>query len=188
MWNLTETFPAQDQPLDALWQGLGETIAWCTARADLSKPFASLRSERLRPRIMQGSYAAAVWDVASKRRFGLKGPVAQRRDLAGGRILVYGPDEELSDGAAEAETGGFVDVNNCPPWDTWLALTQFSNGMGGRAAHLFAWVPPAFVPLVDQGIYVNPEECILWLEAWKALGEASIIAALRTAPRGLTSA
>jgi hypothetical protein len=105
-------------------------------------------------------------------------------DLKGGRILVFAPDEELADGAAEEVTGGYLDVNNCPPWDTWVALTEFSNGNKGRAAHLFAWVPPSFIDSVDRGIGVNPEQCIQWLENWEDVAPNQIIAALR----GLTSA
>jgi hypothetical protein len=87
----------------------------------------------------------------------------------------------LSDGAAEAETAGFFDVNNCPPWDTWVALTQFSDGARGRAAHLFAWVPPAFEAVAQRGIDVNPEVCIEWLDNWQAPGRSALIDALRGA-------
>ena len=70
-----------------------------------------------------------------------------------GRILAYWPGENLADGAARSATAGFFDVNNVPPWDTWLA---FVDGA------LYAWVPAELVDRVQQGIDVNPEECIRW--------------------------
>jgi len=85
--------------------------------------------------------------------------------LGGGKLLVYGPDEELSDGAAEEETKGFFDVANCPPWDTWVAfIEELHPAPGGRIAYLISWVPPQFLESVSRGIYVNPEQCIRWLE------------------------
>jgi hypothetical protein len=40
--------------------------------------------------------------------------------LSGGRLLIYFPNHDLACGAAEQETAGFFDVNNVPPWDTWV--------------------------------------------------------------------
>jgi hypothetical protein len=180
MWTLTESDPPGTDSPEALWVRLYETIAWCESCVDLESPALCLRSPETRPRIMQPSYAAGVEDVSRNRHAALHWPRPKpRRDLAGGRILVYGPDEEASDGAAEAETKGFFDVYNCPPWDTWLALTQFGNGKQGRAAHLFAWIPPAFMQSVERGIFVNPEGCIKWLEDWEAPGKSNLIEALR---------
>lgn len=82
-------------------------------------------------------------------------------DLHGGRLLIYFPDLELADGAAELESRGFLDVNNAPPWDTWVAFIQHGQS---NWSHLISWVPREFVPLADAGIRVNPEECILWLD------------------------
>jgi hypothetical protein len=181
MWVLSESDPSSSDQPGAVWQRLAEAVEWCGARVDVANPATCFRSPPLRPRVMQGSYVAGVLDACTNRHFALGRRVSPRQDLAGGRILVYGPDEELSDGAAELETGGYFDANNCPPWDTWIALTEFSDGGRGRAAHLFSWVPPAFESLVDRGIYVNPEGCISWLEDWESPGHSEIIETLRTA-------
>jgi hypothetical protein len=180
MWILSESEPTPAEGVEAIWQRLAETILWCAPRANRTEPSTCLRSADIRPRTLQPSYSAGVNDVAANRRLCLRQRVDPRRDLAGGRILVYGPDEELSDGAAEAETAGYLDVNNCPPWDTWISLTQFSDGASGRAAHLFSWVPPVFLDDVQRGIEVNPEQCIMWLEDWQAPGDSALIQALRT--------
>jgi hypothetical protein len=73
--------------------------------------------------------------------------------LKSGRFLLYYPQENLADGAADQSSNGFFDTNNVPPWDIWVG---FSDGV------LVSWVPPAFIEAADMGIDVNPEECIQW--------------------------
>lgn len=90
-------------------------------------------------------------------------PVRSAADLRGGRLLVFFPDEGLSDGAAEVETRGFFDLDNAPPWDTWVGL--FRDVEAERSAdYLVSWVPKRLVDLIDRGIRANPEECICWLD------------------------
>jgi hypothetical protein len=72
-----------------------------------------------------------------------------------GKLLLYTPDETLSDGAARVASEGFFDDDNLPPWDTWVA---FSRGI------LLSWVPPQLIPLAQVGIDVNPEVCIRWMD------------------------
>ncbi len=50
-------------------------------------------------------------------------------------------------------TKGFFDVNNVPPWDTWVCYLD---------RYLVSWVPPVLEELASAGIRVNPEECIQW--------------------------
>lgn len=85
-------------------------------------------------------------------------------NLGGGRLLIYFPNVDLACGAAEQETAGFFDVNNVPPWDTWVAYIQDEyNADSFDTEYLIAWVPPEFVSLANDGIDVNPEQCIMWL-------------------------
>jgi len=100
-------------------------------------------------------------------------------DLADGRLLVYEPDMNLCDGAAELSSNGFFDVDNVPPWDTWVGCiygTREQPATQGQregetnrpwrapTSHLYllSWVPPPFLTLVAEGIWANPEECIRW--------------------------
>ena len=79
--------------------------------------------------------------------------------------MVYFPDEDLCDGAAEIESKGFFDVYNTPPWDTWVGYFQdggFKYPMNRK--YLVAYVPANLLALADAGISVNPEECIQWLD------------------------
>ncbi len=181
IWRLVASEPDIRQSLAPFWQQLAETVAWCTARADTAAPASCLRSSDLRPRLLQPSYGAAVRDVAINRRSMLKGTVRRGPEpLANGRLLVYGPDEELSDGAAESETDGYFDVNNCPPWDTWVAFFVEAPLIGrAHAAYLVSWVPSEFLESVGRGISVNPEGWIRCLEDCRDKLTRDLVATLR---------
>ena len=90
------------------------------------------------------------------------------RGWSGGRLLVCtGLDESVWDGAAQAESRGFFDINDLAPWDTWICYARpqgKDNGRTGQAPFVMSWVPSAFVNLVEDGIRVNPVGCIRWLE------------------------
>jgi hypothetical protein len=123
-----------------------------------------LRNEALRPFAQSlaksGADCAAIVDqVAEVRsqimRQSAKQPGSESSGLCGGRLLAFAPEDNLSDGAAEYFSLGFFDVDNVPPWDTWIA-------MFGK--YLVSWVPVQLVRLVQEGLDVNPEQCILWAD------------------------
>ena len=153
--------------LQPFWQRVAETVAWCAPRANSSDPRHCLRSEEIRGRHLENSYATCVRYVAQNRKLSSvqNPPLAVTPDLRGGRLLLYFPDADLCDGAAEAESRGFFDVYNTPPWDTWLAfVSENEHDKRGYASYLVSWVPPVFLENVAAGIVVNPEECIQWLD------------------------
>ena len=90
-----------------------------------------------------------------------------KTDPSRGRLMVYFPDADLCDGAAELESDGFFDAYNTPPWDTWVAFFQDVGGEPSYYRYVIAWVPPQLVELAGRGIEVNPEQCIAWLEDTK---------------------
>ena len=149
---------------------LAQTIAWCDPRADPRDPAASLRSVELRPQMLADDREWVVPALAAHRSYAdaatkMAKPVTTASDLRGGRLLIYFPDAELADGAAEAESGGYFDVFNTPPWDSWVALLRDDRTDDlGYSVYLVCWVPSVFVDIASAGIGVNPEECILWLE------------------------
>jgi len=100
---------------------------------------------------------AIVEDIANRRAALLKimgrYPASLQTNLTEGRILLHAPNDNLSDGAATYPSKGFFDVNNVPPWDTWVCYVD---------SYLVSWVPPVLEELVSAGIAVNPEECIRW--------------------------
>ena len=147
---------------------LAETIAWCASRAREDDPKHSLRFEGMCPRILERDRASAVQSVAGYRGnyAGEIPTIMGRESLLGGRLLVYFPDADLADGAAEVQSRGFFDVHNVPPWDTWIALADDRPKIGDVSyqQYVIAWVPPELVACAHAGIEVNPEECIAWLE------------------------
>jgi hypothetical protein len=142
-----------------------ETQAWCAAKADLARPKDCFRDDRLRPRLLPPSRRDAVDDVRRSRRLysDRQASADSETVIAGGRLIAYSPDANLACGTSEAETKGYFDVNNTPPWDTWVALLDAPKAKLWESS-LIAWVPSAFVPLVQAGIDVIPEECVLWLD------------------------
>jgi len=152
--------PDLSQSLDPFWSSLSETIAWCAPKIDVADPLTCLRSPSTRPRLFTTSHLSTVAETL-RQRYPAPPQVAPKGDLFGGRLLVYFPDLDLCDGAAEAESRGFLDVNNTPPWDTWVAFAHYPDN--SDHSYLVSWVPPQFIPLAGAGIRVNPEECVKWL-------------------------
>lgn len=145
---------------------LAETIAWCAQQP-------ALRSERLRPRLLEPDRATTVRTVAHLRAAFVSSDAlsqavaADTARGAAGRLLAYFPDADLADGAAEVESGGFFDANNLPPWDTWVALLAHPRAVGDSSYGEFVlcWVPEPHLGAAARGIEVNPEECICWFDA-----------------------
>ena len=72
---------------------------------------------------------------------------------------------------------------NAPPPATWVCHVEEAASPGQWrpfTAYVLTWIPQAFVALVDGGVAVNPEECILWANDPK-LRELGFIRHLRAA-------
>ena len=79
--------------------------------------------------------------------------------------MLYFPDENLSDGAAEAASEGFFDVFNAPAYDTWVSFfIEENRPQRSSRRYLLCYVPPRSIEAATTGIEVNPEECIVWLD------------------------
>ena len=147
---------------------LTETIAWCVARADTADPKNSLRYDGWSPNILDRDRISIVNSVVKTRspgrsRSNLR-PVQSIADLKGGKIMVYFPDQELADGAAEQASRGFFDIHNAPPWDTWIGLLPYDGPFSSEnEPYLAAYVPESLIKDASQGIEANPEQCIMWL-------------------------
>jgi hypothetical protein len=144
-----------------LLERLVETIAWHSTLLLEEPTLAALRPAELAPVSLAGSRRDVVASVASARRCFMqvkKASYPPAETLADGQLLIYFPDVDLADGAAELESAGFFDVHNVPPWALWLAYMYETNG----ANYLVSWVPPEWVHVAAQGIRVNPEACLRW--------------------------
>ena len=161
--SLIQSDPDVSRGLEPFWERLGATASWCTPLASADDPRGSLRSLTTQPRVLEYSYLDAVHNVVTLRR--RPKALVMKDPLEGGRLMVYFPGADLADGAAEQETKGFFDVNNAPPWDTWVGFFRDSSGSDtSYAQYLVAWIPQVFVSLAQSGIDVNPERCIEWLD------------------------
>lgn len=147
---------------------LADTIAWCNERGSPLQPSQSLRSVERQPPF------GLSWEATIDRAVELRHTrctvhgVSQAHDLAGGRLLVYDPADNLCDGAALLASSGFFDGHNVPPWDTWIGYIYSGPGeylttrYRYNRLYLLSWVPPAFLILADNGVEANPEQCIRW--------------------------
>jgi hypothetical protein len=72
-----------------------------------------------------------------------------------GRLLIYEPWENVSDGASQVASLGFFDPNDAPPWDTWI---HYGDG------RLVCWVPKLLIKLAQDGIDANCVQCIQWAD------------------------
>jgi hypothetical protein len=155
---------------------LTDAIAWCTVSGSSSDPASSLRTckPELDDLLCQSSQ---VFRVGLKRSQRLREAGRETRpavtDLCGGRLVAFFPSDSLSDGVAKTHSKGFFDVDNVPPYDTWVWMArnvrrrEYDDHTTGEieANYLVAWVPPNFIELADAGIEANdPECCIRWLD------------------------
>ena len=164
MRELERSEPSLARSLEPFWHRLAETVAWSMHRLDARDPRGSLRFGDTRPRVLESDYFSAVRTAVISRSHHARDLVLPPLgSLERGRLLVYLPDMDLCDGAAEQISLGYFDVNNAPPWDTWIGIFA-DTGSPRSGSYLVSWVPPPFLSLVEKGIEVNPEQCILWLD------------------------
>ena len=175
---LTPDFPRE--PLPAALRSFSEAATWCSRRPSGGNPF---RSSELGPFAIldigsfpndrrsieewidkkRDSYRRAVSWIIQARSELLKKTGIKTSDsadaLSKSKLLLYEPLETVSDGAAEAGSLGFYDVEDAPPWDTW-----FWNA--GTA--IFCCVPESDISAAQDGIDANPVDCIRWT-SWSEL-------------------
>jgi hypothetical protein len=80
---------------------------------------------------------------------------SQSSESCRGRLLLHAPEDDLACGVAGYSSLDFFDVDNVPPWETWIVML---------GKYLVSWVPAQLVRLVQEGLDVNPEQCILWAD------------------------
>jgi hypothetical protein len=164
---------------------LEETIRWCAGRADARHPEGSLRSRTLQPALGEhDGDLGGLWlrtdlirQVVRKRHDAVA--MSPFGEVPGkpGRLLASAYEYTNFNGATATATDSFFDDMDVPPWDTWVdeipglpgsdAMGTWGSTwpptlesyLGGElnTGLLIAWIPSAFVPLVDRAIDV---ECI----------------------------
>jgi hypothetical protein len=131
--------------------------------ASLESLDAQLKSAPLKPSFGMDEFAnderwaGAVAEVVANRSqlLGKVCPWNEASAQTHGRLLLFVPGGTLMDGATKYSSNGFFDVNNVPPWDTWVSFSDRT---------LVSWIPPVLVDTAQRGIDANPEACINWTD------------------------
>ncbi len=151
---------------------LTQTIAWCSSRINPEEPATCLRSFDLRP---PGSWLLSRLDLSWEY---IVNAVAQERGqwlhnfgelpigLQSGRLLMATSiTDGTEDGATEVETQGFFDIEDLPPWDTWLCyLPGDPSNPRYRHGCLVSWVPCEFIEVVEAGMEADCMDCLRWAD------------------------
>lgn len=178
-----------DELLQFRWR-LAETIAWCSARVDISGPAGSLRTPELQPRFLRttdrpldgrwrweavaGNSAAKVELALARERLLRQAgeyPSSPADDLAGGKLLLFYPGDSVLDAFSGMESDGFFDEDDGPPWDTWVWISSEDSWPPTISGYRFpqyivTWVPGQFLDLANWGAKVNATACISWRVQW----------------------
>jgi hypothetical protein len=172
--------PLAEDELKRFFRQLVGAITWCERLGKVSIPPESLRNSELRPPafgMVPDTGERCRWveriggrreELLARRCYGLRPLAGDARasDLAGGRLLLFYPDETLSDGAAELSSYGLFDFDNEPPWDALVWYVPSDRWPEDDRLTSFGvyWIPPQLLDLADAGVQVNPEACIRWAD------------------------
>jgi hypothetical protein len=88
-------------------------------------------------------------------------------DLGQGRLLAFSPLDSLSEGHLAIITNGFFDVDESPPWDTWLWFQTGESTLTVEENLLVSWVPPDLIQSVQAAIDVQSAGWVNWLGEYK---------------------
>ena len=181
--------------LSILHKRLNETVAWCEHRTSgspstiLRSPelqpalsFLITHSNGAalpQPCEVQGWHLETVEtakrknvvdDLARKRReilvqraIEIGAPMKKSRK---GRFLLYNPNlNHLYSGIPEVASNGFFEIDNSPPWDTWVAYIQQGEEVTW-SDFLLCWIPAPFVLLASAGVSADNEldQCLVWAD------------------------
>jgi hypothetical protein len=179
--------------IEELHGSLDSAIRWCSWRLAQSTNPEMLRSLELRPWSLAATRKEVVGSVVSNRcplarsvpfnpsldadlrlehpkqstqRPSCMQSVNPRGPLHGGRLLMYVPDTTCLIGLAAAETHGYFDFADAPPWDTWIAWIEETNSGSSRPTlkYLVSLVAREHLQLAQSGVDVSPTCCIRWID------------------------
>ena len=82
-----------------------------------------------------------------------------------GRCLVYSPLPSMGDALACAETHGFYDEADAPPYVSWGDFVIFDSDSDLLPeAYLLAWIPKELESVAQQGMSVSMGRSLFWLD------------------------
>jgi hypothetical protein len=166
-----------NDPSNELGLRLRQVKLWCRTKYPYVNIKDGLRTPELEPALSDSpsfpEMELAVTALAQRREQLLAasgtGTPYLVQEAAEGKLLICEVSSSIWSGESEAETEGFFDVCDIPPWDTWVYCVGveqlFRSGdklERETAPVLVSWVPSELVGLVTSGINVNPYDCIYW--------------------------
>jgi len=116
---------------------------------------------------------AIVEGVAQQRAHLLRAedryPERQAQDLTNGRLLICEPERSLFDCISSAESDGFFDEADLPPWDCWLCYVSedeyvLPDGDRERLWTVVSWVPPSLLEKAQAGFAAHIMGALHWAE------------------------
>lgn len=149
--------------LENLDTRLEDVIRWCRRHSNPTSINGCLRPPRILPPPLAVDRWHAVDTVITARRYELNRTTDYTLGDVAGRMLVYFPDADLTDGAAEAASGEFFDIHHAPPCGTWVGYFEEDGRDAEHSAYLFAWIPQLFVPFASEGLRASPDGRLAWL-------------------------
>jgi hypothetical protein len=149
--------PDLSQSFEPLRERVAETVSWGIRRSEAGMLAEALRTVAFAPPPAL-AWIETVKTVAESRLLRLGRSWRRTLDpLGGGALLLYYPTARLHPAAA-AESDGYFDARETPPWDTWAAYFEEDG-----AAFLLSWVPPWAHAQAAAGVAVSGG-ALHWLE------------------------
>jgi hypothetical protein len=157
---------------DEILRRAAHVEAWARRHWNLDDLEHSTRTPALRPGGADDPAAISVTSVESVARLRAEAlrseAITPEETTPDGRMLAFDPSQSLSDGAAAAESAGFFDDDNAPPWDCWLVFVEEAPRSLDRwsafDSYLLCWIPGLLVEVVRRAVEANPEECLRWAD------------------------
>lgn len=96
-------------------------------------------------------------------KLGIKPADRLKNRLATGALLKHMLNETINDGAEEAATDGFFDVDDVPPKDTWVEMVV-GDPKDYRESFIIAWIPREYIFTAGRGISEDPIDINNWVD------------------------
>lgn len=166
-----------DPGLRAFRSALAAAVVWTQERPQ--RPRGAMRSAALRPPLAQPPWVPSMQErreeverlvrarEARLRATGGWPDVAEAYELAGGRLLLYAPDDTLAGGSAEGASEGLLGPYNRPGWDGWLHYAVDGIPPGSWRSfrsYLVCYVPPSLLVAAEAGVRAQAGECLAWAD------------------------
>lgn len=163
----------KDERIPQLRQRIGECKAWLEISsyqlrsAVLEPPMLELQDDTHKYGWPTESSGQVIVDGLANLRDALvraRNPhlVTETSIAKDGKLLLSAPHMGFLDGNTSAVTGGYIDIYDAPPWDTWLDVVHEVDIPDYYDTFLVAWVPMAMVSLVEGGIRTSPGRFLAW--------------------------